>query len=314
MNAVETIYPPDRVTLREAGLRDGLQLAKNWPDTAAKSAWIEAEYAAGIRHFEVGSFLPEAKFPQFADVRQVIAATAALPGAHGVALAMNVRGAEAAIASGVPEIACVVSATEAHSTRNARRTMAEALATVREIGALRDAAAHRPLVSVGIAMAFGCSIAGEVAPGAVLRLVEMIAEAGADVIALADTVGFAGPDQVSRLTAASLSLVGDIPLGIHLHDTRGLGLVNASAAIDAGARIVDASIGGLGGCPFAPRATGNIVMEDLAFLCQTKGLETGIDIERLIAVREIVAAAMPGETLHGAMARAGLPTAELAGA
>ena len=172
---------------------------------------------------------------------------------------------------------------------------------------LRDTTAHKPIVNAAISMALGCSITGPVDPDEVIRLVEKCLEAGVDFVAIADTVGYAGPKQVGELTRAAVKLSGAKPVCVHLHDTRGMGIANASAAIDAGARILDGSLGGLGGCPFAPGATGNVVFEDLAFLCESKGFASGIDIEKLIGVRAILRSEMPGETLYGGLARAGLP-------
>ena len=307
MTRVHDVYPDNRVSLREVGLRDGLQLVKTFPSTAGKQRWIREEYAAGVRHFEVGSFLPASTFPQFADVRDVVRAVAALPGAHGIALALNERGVNEALASGVAEIASVVSATEEHSQANARRSRDQAIANVKRLCELRDASEHKPIVNAAISMALGCSIAGPVDPKEVIKLVEKCLEAGVDFVAIADTVGYAGPKQVGELTRAAVKLSGAKPVCIHLHDTRGMGIANASAALDAGARILDGSLGGLGGCPFAPGATGNVVFEDLAFLCEGKGFTTGIDIEKLITVRSILKAEMPGEPLYGGLARAGLP-------
>jgi hydroxymethylglutaryl-CoA lyase len=307
MSRVQDIYPNDRVSLREVGLRDGLQLVKKFPSTSAKQRWIRDEYAAGVRHFEVGSFLPAKTFPQFADVRDVVQTIAALPGAHGVALALNERGVNEALASGVAEIASVVSATEEHSHANANRSRDSAIANVKRLCELRDASSHKPVVNAAISMALGCSITGPVDPNEVIRLVEKCLEAGVDFVAIADTVGYAGPKQVGELTKAAVKISGSKPVCVHLHDTRGMGIANASAALDAGARVLDGSLGGLGGCPFAPGATGNVVFEDLAFLCESKGFLTGIDIDRLIAVRSILRSEMPGETLYGGLARAGLP-------
>src|SRR4051812_17058369 len=307
MSKVHQIYPGDRVTLREVGLRDGLQLVKTFPSTAAKRKWIGREYDAGVRHFEVGSFLSAKTFPQFADVLDVVAAVAALPGAHGIALALNERGVNGALASGVAEIGSVVSATEEHSRANANRSRAEAIANVARLCQLRDHSPHRPVVSVAISMALGCSIVGPVDPKEVIRLAEKCYAAGADVVAVADTVGYAGPKAVGDLTAAVVRIAGSQPVCVHLHDTRGMGIANASAALDAGARILDGSLGGLGGCPFAPGATGNVVFEDLVFLCESKGFATGIDVEKLVAVRAILGQEMPDEPLYGGLARAGLP-------
>src|SRR3954465_10425882 len=224
MSNVHDIYPGDRIVLREVGLRDGLQLVKTFPSTAAKRRWIEREYEAGVRHFEVGSFLPAKTFPQFADVRDIVAAIAALPGAHGIALALNERGANEALASGVAEIASVVSATEEHSQANANRSRDQAIANVKRMCDLRDASAHKPLVNAAISMALGCSITGPVDPKEVLKLVEKCLEAGVDFVAIADTVGYAGPKQVGELTKAVVQIAGSKPVCVHLHDTRGMGL------------------------------------------------------------------------------------------
>ncbi|QDL94505.1 hydroxymethylglutaryl-CoA lyase (plasmid) [Paroceanicella profunda] len=306
MSRLADIYPADRVTLREVGLRDGLQLAQALPSTEAKRAWLAAEAAAGVRHFEVGSFLPAARFPQFADIDAMIAACDAA-GAHSAALTLNERGIEAALASPVDELVCVVSATEAHSQANMRRSRAAAVALVARAVAERDARAPGKLVNAGIAMALGCSLSGDVAQDEVLALAEACLAAGADIVGLADTVGYAGPAAVGALCARMTALCGPRPYIIHLHDTRGMGVANAAAALDNGARVVDASLGGLGGCPFAPGATGNVVFEDIVFLAESLGHPTGIDLGGLRAARAIAEAAMPGEAFHGALHRAGPP-------
>jgi len=285
MTDIQKAYPRDRVVLREVGLRDGLQLVKTFPSTDAKRRWVRDEYAAGVRHFEVGSFLPAKTFPQFVDVRDVVATVGSLPGAYGIALILNERGANEALASGVAEIATVVSATEEHSQANANRSRESAIANVKRLCDLRDASAHKPIVNAAISMALGCSITGAVDPNEVIRLVEKCFEAGVDAVGIADTVGYAGPRAVGELTKAAVKIGGHKPIIIHLHDTRGMGIANASAALDEGARVLDGSLGGLGGCPFAPGATGNVVFEDLVFLCESKGFATGIDIEKLVAVR-----------------------------
>ena len=307
MTDLQKVYPNDKVSLREVGLRDGLQMVKTFPSTAAKQRWIGDEFAAGVRHFEVGSFLPATTFPQFADVREMIETVARLRGAHGVALTLNERGVNEALASGVAEVATVVSATEEHSQANAHRSRESAIANVRRLCELRDASVHKPLVNAAISMALGCSMTGAVDPKEVLKLVDQCLEAGVDFVAIADTVGYAGPKQVGELTKAAVKLSGPKPVCVHLHDTRGMGIANASAALDAGARILDGSLGGLGGCPFAPGATGNVVFEDLVFLCESKGFATGIDIDKLVDVRSILRSEMPNEALYGGLARAGLP-------
>lgn len=306
MSTIADIYPSDRLTLREVGLRDGLQLVKRFPSTAAKIDWLTREAAAGVRHFEIGSFLPANRMPQFADLSEIITCCSDL-GVHFAALALNDRGIEDAVRTKVGEIVNVVSASEEHSQANMRRSRDAAIDLVSKSARLVAESDNRPLVQAGIAMAFGCSISGVVDPDEVVRLSVSCVEAGADLIGLADTVGFAGPDQVAELTMRLIKELGDIPISIHLHDTRGMGVANAAAALDAGARILDGSLGGLGGCPFAPGATGNVVFEDLIFLAERKGFHTGIDLEKLIAVREIATVEMPDEPLYGAIARAGAP-------
>ena len=307
MPDLQHTYPTERIAIREVGLRDGLQLTKHWPTTAQKIAWIDQEYAAGLRYFEVGSFLPADKVPRFADVRDVIAAVDRYGDAHGVALALNQRGATDALATPVGEITVVVSASQAHNEANVRRTQEQSLTEIANVVKLRDASGKDTIINVGIAMAFGCSLSGEVPEDEVMRMVDRCFEAGADMVGLADTVGFAGPRQVASLCRRMEKRLGDLPYVMHFHDTRGMGIANAAAAIDAGCRVFDASLAGLGGCPFAPGATGNVVLEDLVYLVETMGFDTGIDLEKIIEARAIPAKAMPEETLYGALAKAGPP-------
>ncbi len=306
MSRMETIYPAERVTLREVGLRDGLQIAKSFPSTSAKIDWLEAESAAGVRHYEVGSFLPATRFPQFADTAEMVAAGERL-GIHSAGLTLNERGAEAALQTAVREMVCVISATEEHSQANMRRSRQEAVDLVTKVVGLRDAQTPRKLVNAGIAMAFGCSISGRVDPNEVLRLAAACLDAGADIVGIADTVGYAGPRDVGMLCAQMQRLCDGRPFIIHLHDTRGMGIANAAAALDNGARIIDASLGGLGGCPFAPGATGNVVFEDIVFLAESLGFPTGMDLGRLQDARRIAEEAMPRDVFHGALHRAGPP-------
>ncbi|WP_306132998.1 hydroxymethylglutaryl-CoA lyase [Roseivivax marinus] len=301
-------YPPERIAVREVGLRDGLQLTRSWPSTAQKVEWVNREYAAGLRYFEVGSFLPADKVPRFADVRDVIAAVQSHGDAHGIALALNQRGATDALATSVGEITVVISASQAHNEANVRRTQEQSLAEIANVVKLRDEAGSHAIINAGIAMAFGCSLSGEVPEDDVMRMVDRCFEAGVDMVGLADTVGYAGPRQITRLCGRMEKRLGDLPFVIHLHDTRGMGIANASAALDAGCRVFDASLAGLGGCPFAPGATGNVVLEDLIYLAETKGFDTGVDVDQIIAARELLAEAMPEEALHGALAQAGPPT------
>lgn len=300
-------YPKNRLAIREVGLRDGLQLTKSWPTTAQKKAWIDQEFAAGLRYFEVGSFLPADKVPRFADVRDVIDAVAGHDGAHGVALALNQRGATDALATSVDEITVVISASQAHNEANVRRTQEQSLAEIANVVRLRNESGKDTIINAGIAMSFGCSLSGDVTEDTVMRMVDQCFEAGVDMVGLADTVGYANPNQVASLSAKMEARLGGLPWVLHLHDTRGMAIANASAALDAGCRVFDASLAGLGGCPFAPGATGNVVLEDLIFLADAKGFDTGIDLQGIIKTRSLLADALPDETLHGALAKAGLP-------
>lgn len=302
-----TIYPAQQLCLREVGLRDGLQLVKQFPTTADKKAWIQQEHQAGVRYFEVGSFLPAHRFPQFADVRELIEFAKTLDHSVVSALVLNERGVVDALTTAVDEIMYVVSATEQHSLANSGKTRAQAIELLQRAVALRDEQAHPAIISTGISMAFGCSLAGRVNPDEVLDLIGQCFEAGADMVALADTVGYANPQQVRALMRAALNAFPNQAIGLHLHDTRGLALANATVALEEGVRILDGSLAGLGGCPFAPGATGNVVFEDLVYLCDSMELHTGIDLEGLLRTRHLVAACMPHEPLQGALAQAGLP-------
>ena len=307
MTNILALYPEGRVTLRELGLRDGLQMTSSWPGTAAKLEWIERACRAGVRNIEIGSFLPEARFPQFADVRQLIERVDRMPGAFSSALTLNERAVDDALATAVSEIVVVVSATEAHSRSNVNRSRESAIELLRYAKADRDAIGSGPVISAAVSVAFGCPFEGNVKPESVMRVVDRCLGAGAEVISLADTVGVAGPRQIAELLGLVNPRVGDVPIVIHLHDTRGTGIANAYAALDAGVRVLDGTIGGLGGCPFAPGATGNVVFEDLVYLCERSGFSTGIDLDRLIGIRSILEREMPGENLFGAIARAGTP-------
>lgn len=307
MSRVGVIYPKDRMTLREVGLRDGLQLVDQFPSTQEKIAWIDAEYAAGVRHFELGSFLPADRFPQFAGLPALLDAAMSMAETHKIVLALNERGIDDAVSSHADEITCVVSATEEHSLANSRRTRQQAIALVKKAAGAARLREHRPITNAGIAMAFGCSIAGEVDQSDVLRLAETCLAAGADMVSIADTVGYAGPRQVASLCDKMVKLCDDRPFCVHLHDTRGTGIANAAAALDHGARILDGALGGLGGCPFAPGATGNVVFEDLVYLCERMGFATGIDLHRLAEARAVAESAMPDEPFYGALARSGPP-------
>ena len=298
------------VLVSEVGPRDGLQSITAIMPTAAKKRWIDALAAAGLREIEVGSFVPAKVLPQLADTAEIVAHARGTRGLTVAALVPNARGAEAAIAAGAHKITLPVSVSETHSLRNVKRTHRQMLDEARAIVALlrQVPPAQRPKFEGGLSTAFGCTLEGAVPEERVVALAEALLAAGCDEVGLADTSGYANPTQVKRLTQAVWRAVGHQYLsGIHLHNTRGQGLANVVAALDVGLTTVDASLAGLGGCPFAPGASGNIVTEDLVFLLEAMGLRTGIDIEGLVAARSLLAAALPDEPLYGFIAAAGLP-------
>jgi hydroxymethylglutaryl-CoA lyase len=298
--------PPD-VLISEVGPRDGLQsLARTMP-TADKLRWISALHAAGLREIEIGSFVPARLLPQMADVAEVAAHALALPGLTVMALVPNRRGAEAALAAGLHKLTLPVSVSEAHSLANVHRTREQMLAELREVVALRRERAPQVRIEVGLSTAFGCTLQGPIAEDEVLRMAVQAAEAGVDEVGLSDTTGMANPAQVRRLFTRLRAELGTRAGAAHLHNTRGLGLANCLAAFDVGVRSFDASLGGLGGCPYAPGASGNVVTEDLVFMFEAMGIATGVDLERLIAARAALQAGLPGEPLYGMTPEAGLP-------
>ena len=295
--------------VREVGLRDGLQSIAEILPIEQKIAWLDAEHAAGVREIEVSSFVPPKLLPQLADAEAVVRHALSLSGLTVSALIPNLRGAERGLALGVHEMNFVLSVSEGHNRANVRRTTAESIEDFRRVLALCHTAPpdRRPRVACGLATAFGCTIEGAVDEDRVRRIAVEAAEAGADAILLADTVGYGQPAAVERVFRRVIADVAPLPVAGHFHNTRGLGLANVLAALNAGARAFDASLGGLGGCPYAPGATGNIVTEDLAFMLEAMGFDTGVDIERLLEVRQLVARALPDVPQHGAIAKAGLP-------
>ena len=298
---------PESVLISEVGPRDGLQSVDAVMPTAAKLAWIDALHASGLREIEVGSFVPARLLPQMADVEAVVRHALALPGLTVMALVPNLRGAQAAIAAGVHKITLPVSASEAHSMANVRKTPTQMVEEVRTIVRLRNERSPAMRVEAGISTAFGCTLQGAVPEDDVVRLAEHLAEAGADEIGLSDTTGMANPAQVRRLFTRVRAAPGARPGAAHMHNTRGLGLANCLAAWDVGVRTFDSSLGGLGGCPYAPGASGNVVTEDLVFMFEAMGVPTGVDLHRLIEAREALRAGLPGEPLYGMTPEAGLP-------
>ncbi len=299
------------VHISEVGPRDGLQSVKATMPTADKCRWIDALAAAGLSEIEVGSFVPAKLLPQMADVaavvRHALTLTAIYPGLRVMALVPNRRGAEAALTAGVHKLTLPVSASEAHSLANVRKTSAQMVEELRSVVALRNEVAPGVPVEVGLSTAFGCTLQGAVAEDDVIRLALACVDAGVDEVGLSDTTGMAHPAQVRRLFTRLRAELGAHAGAAHMHNTRGLGLANCLAAFDVGVRSFDSSLGGLGGCPYAPGASGNVVTEDLVFMFEAMGVSTGIDLQQLFAAREPLKAGLPGEPVYGMTPEAGLP-------
>lgn len=295
------------VLVSEVGPRDGLQSVHATMPLAAKCAWIDALAASGLAEIEVGSFVPARLLPQLADTAEVVRHALRHPGLTVMALVPNLRGAEAALAAGVHKLTVPVSASAAHSLANVRRTREQMIDEVRAIVALRDERAPGVRVEAGVSTAFGCTLQGAVPEDEVIALAVALAEAGADDIGLSDTTGMGNPAQVRRLFGRCFAAIGERTGAAHMHNTRGLGLANCLAAWEAGVRTFDSSQGGLGGCPYAPGASGNVVTEDLVFMFEAMGVHTGVDLERLFAARDALRAGLPGEPIYGMTPEAGLP-------
>ena len=302
-----TLPLPRHAVIREVGLRDGLQSIAAVMPTARKLEWLRQAHAAGQREIEVGSFVPARLLPQLADTAELVAYAKTLPGLVTSVLVPNLKGAERAIESDADLMLLPISASHAHSLANLRKTPDEVVQEIGRIRAARDASGSPIVLEVGMSTAFGCTLQGRVEPDEVLRLLQAVLDAGADRVGLADTVGYADPAMVQSLFVAAFRAVGDRLACGHFHDTRGLGLANVYAALQTGVTRFDACLAGIGGCPHAPGASGNVASEDLAYMFASMGIETGIDFDKLMALRAQVAGWLEGETLHGTLWRAGLP-------
>jgi hydroxymethylglutaryl-CoA lyase len=298
---------PPQVLISEVGPRDGLQAVKAVMPTQRKFEWIDALHVAGLREIEVASFVPAKLLPQMADASEVVEHALSLPGLTVMALVPNARGAQSALAAGVHKLTIPVSASAAHSMANVRKTREQMIEELRAIVALRNERAPAVKVEAGISTAFGCTLQGNVPEDEVVWLAAQCAAAGVDDVGLSDTTGYANPAQVRRLFRRVRAEIGDKTGAAHMHNTRGLGLANCLAAYEEGVRTFDSSLGGLGGCPYAPGASGNVVTEDLVFMFEAMGVSTGIDLEKLMAAREALKAGLPGEPIYGMTPEAGLP-------
>ncbi|MBN8990144.1 MAG: hydroxymethylglutaryl-CoA lyase [Rhizobiales bacterium] len=292
------------IVIQEVSPRDGLQIEPKWIETQDKIQLINAMSAIGFRRIEVSSFVSPRAVPSLRDAAEVFIGIERRPDTIYTALIPNHKGAELALAAGADELNFVMSASEMHNRANMNMTHERSLLSFAEI--VKPARQRGVLVNGSIATAFGCPFEGLQPPEKVLNIVKRYLDLGVDGITLADTTGMANPRQVSQLVDETLNLLPSDKLTLHFHNTRGLGLVNILAAYDAGARRFDAAIGGLGGCPFAPGATGNVCTEDLVNLCDEIGLTTGLDLKRLIHVsRRLVG--LIGHDVSDQIVKAGRP-------
>jgi hydroxymethylglutaryl-CoA lyase len=294
------------VLVSEVGPRDGLQSVDRTMPTGVKHRWIAALAGAGLREIEVASFVSPKRLPQMADAAEVVSAAIGIDRLTVLALVPNLVGAKNAIAAGARNLTMPISASRAHSQSNIGMSPEQALAQVAAVAELRSDVPDLHL-EVGISTAFGCTMEGPVSEDWVIDMAVIAVRNGADSVGLSDTTGYANPAQVRRLFTRLRSELGERAGGAHLHNTRGQGLANVVAALDVGVRTFDSSQAGLGGCPYAPGASGNIVTEDLVYLLESMGLRTGVDLEALVAARAIIAEGLPGEELYGHVADAGLP-------
>lgn len=302
--------PKQSVLISEVGPRDGLQNCKSVMPTPAKATWIAALAATGLKEIEVGSFVSPKLLPQMADTGEIVRSAREIDGLQVAVLVPNLKGAQMALDAGAHKITLPLSVSETHSLRNIRRTHDEVIAEAEAISALiaEQPEASRPHFEGSLSTAFGCTLEGPIAEAQILKLAERLAAAGCDEIGLSDTTGYADPASIKQLIRAVRGAVGeDMVQGVHLHNTRGLGLANILAAYEEGITTFDSSLGGLGGCPTAPGASGNVVTEDLVFMFESMGVDTGIDLDALLACREHLTRALPDEPLYGFTPRAGLP-------
>jgi hydroxymethylglutaryl-CoA lyase len=298
------------VLVHEVGPRDGLQSIDTIFSTQAKLDWIRSESAAGVPQIQVGSFVRPDLLPQMADSEEVVKEAIKIPGLSVSALVPNLKGAQNAIAAGAHQLGVVMSVSEAHNKSNINRTVEQSLEGFGEIVEYRNEVdpERKTVISGGLATSFGCTISGPVPVRDVMKRAEQLLELGADRLSVADTVGFANPKQVRDLFDELYRTVGnDVSIGAHFHDTRGLGLANAFAAVEAGVRELDSCLGGLGGCPYAPGASGNVVTEDMVFMLEAMGMKTGIDLDALLQTRELMESHLKGEPTQGAFVNAGPP-------
>ncbi len=292
---------PEYIHIREVGLRDGLQLIKTRLKTSTKQEWFERQINAGFKEIEISSMVPKKRLPQFSDSTSMIDFANKFSDCLPCILVPNFKGSELAIKAKARKLIFVVSASEAHNLVNVKMTIENSLNELREIINFKNSTHDTKKIKVigSISTSFGCSISGEVSENEVLKIVEKMLEIGVDEISIADTVGYANPRYVTSLLKKTVKISGKVPVIGHFHDTRGFGLANLVAAVDEGVKKFDASLRGLGGCPYAPGASGNIATEDCVNILESMGFDTGIDFKKLVSLCKSVEKWLPNESLHG---------------
>lgn len=295
------------ITICEVGPRDGLQMARGRMATGTKLRWVAQLAAAGLKEIEVGSFVSPKAIPQMADTGEVVRGALAIDGLTVAALACNLKGAIAAHEAGAHVLAIPISVSDTHSHANVNKGTDAQVEMVRSIVDWVRAQPRPMRIDAAAATAFGCSMEGPVPRERVVMVARALAGTGVDNIALADTVGYAHPAQVRDTVRAVQDAIGTRLAKLHLHDTMGLGLANALAGLEQGIHEFDSCLAGLGGCPFAPGASGNIVTEDLVFMLESMGHRTGIDLTALLSARALLREALPDETMRSGVAAAGIP-------
>jgi len=298
----------DIIQIREVGLRDGLQLSKTKLSTETKIKWLKQQFKSGFREIEVTSFVPPTILPQFNDATKIVYEANKIQNFLPSVLVPNLKGGLVALDNKSKKINFVLSASEMHNKSNVNSTIQKSLSMFKDLIIERDnrGLKNDVIISASIATSFGCSIQGKVEQNKLIEICEKLILMGANELNIADTVGYANPKQVNQIFKNLLQISGNIPVAAHFHDTRGMGLANVKSAIDQGIKRFDASLGGLGGCPYAPGATGNIATEDCVYMIESMGFHTGIDLIKLLNLRKSLAKWMIKDTLYGNLLNAGL--------
>jgi hydroxymethylglutaryl-CoA lyase len=297
--------PDDKIHIVEVGPRDGLQNLSGFVETGEKIELIRRLAACGIREIQAGAFVSPRAIPQFRDMTAVMSGVADLQGVLLTALVPNLQGARAALASGIRKVNFFFSVSRSHNLSNVRQTPEESLSFLKDIS--DELRGTQVAVRVDLAVAFGCPFEGPIEIQTILDYVGRVVSLGFREVTLCDTVGFGHPALIESVVGACRKHYPEVDFGLHLHDTRGLALANALRAHDMGIRSFDASIGGLGGCPFAPGASGNASTEDMVFMFNSMGLSTGIDLHALLGASQYLREILPGTPLASAVLRAGPP-------